>query len=65
MSTGERDGFDEAAQQERLAGFAAKVPMRQVGSVDDIVNAMLFLVSDESRYITGQEIVVDGGYLVR
>ncbi|HZP28066.1 MAG TPA: SDR family NAD(P)-dependent oxidoreductase [Acidimicrobiia bacterium] len=65
MSTGERDGLDEAAQEARLAEFAQGVPMRRVGSVDDIANAILFFASDESGYVTGQELVVDGGYLVR
>ena len=65
MSTGERDGFDADAQEERLKGFAVGIPMRRVGSADDIANAMLFFASDESGYVTGQELVVDGGYLVR
>ena len=39
--------------------------MRQVGSTLDIANAIVYLASDESAYITGQELVVDGGYLVR
>jgi NAD(P)-dependent dehydrogenase (short-subunit alcohol dehydrogenase family) len=39
--------------------------MRRAGSADDIANAILFLASDEACYITGQELVVDGGYLVR
>jgi len=65
MTTGERDGFDADAQAQRLAGFAKRVPMGEVGSTDDIANAMLFFASDESRYVTGQELVVDGGYLVR
>ena len=65
MSTGERHGLSLEEQEERLEGFARRVPMKRVGSVDDIANAILFLASDEASYISGQEIVVDGGYLVR
>jgi NAD(P)-dependent dehydrogenase (short-subunit alcohol dehydrogenase family) len=38
-----------------------QVPMGRMGDAWDVANAALFLVSDEARYITGQEIVVDGG----
>ncbi len=38
-----------------------QVPMKQMGSSFDVANAVLFLASDESKYITGTEIVVDGG----
>lgn len=38
-----------------------QVPMGKMGDAWDVANAALFLVSDESRYITGQKIVVDGG----
>lgn len=38
-----------------------QVPMRRMGDAWDVAHAVLFLVSDEARYITGQEIVVDGG----
>ena len=65
MSTGERHGLTAEEQEERIAGFGRLVPMRRAGSVDDIANAILFLASDEAAYITGQELVVDGGYLVR
>lgn len=37
------------------------VPLRTLGQVDDIANAMLWLASDEARYVTGHQLVVDGG----
>ena len=65
MSTGERLGLSAQEQDARIAAFGERVPMRRAGSADDIANAILYLASDESAYVTGQEIVVDGGYLVR
>lgn len=38
-----------------------KTPMRRMGEIIDIANAVLFLVSDESKYITRQVINVSGG----
>lgn len=37
------------------------VPLRRLGEVDDIANAVMFLASEEARYITGHQLVVDGG----
>jgi NAD(P)-dependent dehydrogenase (short-subunit alcohol dehydrogenase family) len=65
MTTGEREGLDEDAQEERVAGFAAHLPMKRMGAMDDIADAILFLASDEASYVTGQELIVDGGYVVR
>ncbi|MDH3601976.1 MAG: glucose 1-dehydrogenase [Candidatus Tectomicrobia bacterium] len=39
------------------------VPMGRVGRRDEVANAVLFLASDDASYITGTELVVDGGYL--
>ena len=65
MTTGERIGLSPEEQEARLAGFGRKVPMQHCGSMADIANAIVYLASDESAYVTGQELVVDGGYLVR
>ncbi len=47
--------------QEYLDGMAAAIPLGRLGAVEDIGNAALFFASDEAGYITGQQIVVDGG----
>ncbi len=45
-----------------IAKRHAQVPMGRMGTGWDVAHAVLFLVSDEAGYITGTEIVVDGGY---
>jgi NAD(P)-dependent dehydrogenase (short-subunit alcohol dehydrogenase family) len=42
-----------------------RIPMGRLGQPDDLVGACLFLASDDSRYVTGATIVVDGGYTAR
>jgi 2-dehydro-3-deoxy-D-gluconate 5-dehydrogenase len=44
--------------------FLAKIPMHHMGQPDDIGMVALFLVSDMSNYMTGSQIVVDGGVLL-
>jgi NAD(P)-dependent dehydrogenase (short-subunit alcohol dehydrogenase family) len=43
----------------------AQVPMGHMGEAWDVANAALFLASDESRYVTGLELVVDGGLTLK
>jgi len=44
-----------------IAKRNASVPMGQMGTGWDIAHAVLFLVSDEAKFITAHELVVDGG----
>ena len=48
---------DPAALEERLS----TIPLRRIGTVDDIAYGVLYLASDESSYVTGSELVIDGG----
>jgi NAD(P)-dependent dehydrogenase (short-subunit alcohol dehydrogenase family) len=51
---------------ERGSGWLKRnTPLPYEGTVDDIVGAVLWLVSDAGRYVTGQTILVDGGWTAR
>jgi len=47
--------------EDYLEAMAASIPLKRLGTVDDIGHAAAFLASREAAYITGQTIVVDGG----
>jgi len=57
------EGLDDLGE-EYLASMAASIPLKCLGAVEDIANAALFFASDEAAYITGQQIVVDGGQIL-
>jgi NAD(P)-dependent dehydrogenase (short-subunit alcohol dehydrogenase family) len=44
-----------------VSGLTQKVPMKRLGTVEEIVNVALFLASEDSSYINGTTIVADGG----
>ncbi len=50
--------------EEYLRSMEAAIPMRRLGSVEDIGNACLFLATDEAAFITGHSLVVDGGQVL-
>lgn len=45
-----------------VSKYEARVPMGRLGNPDDIAPAVSFLLSDEAKYITGQNLIVDGGW---
>jgi sorbose reductase len=50
------------ANPELAAQWTAMIPMRRMGEPSDLVGAVVYLASPESSYLTGQSIVIDGGY---
>ena len=47
--------------EEQIEQIQQKIPMHSLGSVNDVANAVCFLLSDEASYITGQTLNVNGG----
>jgi NAD(P)-dependent dehydrogenase (short-subunit alcohol dehydrogenase family) len=56
--TAKAHALDKAVLMEKLA---RQIPLRFVGEPNDIANAVLYLASDESRFMTGAELKLDGG----
>ena len=59
-------GFIQTSMTERLSvevreKLSFQIPLGKIGNPDDVANAVLFLVSEKSSYITGEVIKVDGG----
>ncbi len=54
-----------ASSGEAKAAFLAGVPARRASKPEEIAATILFLASDQARYLTGQRIAVDGGYTVQ
>ena len=52
---------DNLATPEKRAASIARVPLGRLGTVEDVAYGALFLASDESSFMTGSELVVDGG----
>jgi NAD(P)-dependent dehydrogenase (short-subunit alcohol dehydrogenase family) len=53
--------FNALGEEEATRKLTRGIPMRRLGEPDDVAYAVLYLASDESRYVTAAELVIDGG----
>jgi NAD(P)-dependent dehydrogenase (short-subunit alcohol dehydrogenase family) len=60
MAYVDRPDFDDQAD-----AIAARLPLRRIGRPEDMAGPAVFLLSDESSWMTGQSLVVDGGFTIQ
>ncbi|MCC6992103.1 MAG: glucose 1-dehydrogenase [Acidobacteria bacterium] len=54
-----------ATESEARAAYDALVPIGHIGQPEDVAYGVLYLASDESKFVTGSELVIDGGFTAR
>jgi NAD(P)-dependent dehydrogenase (short-subunit alcohol dehydrogenase family) len=54
-------GWTDEQVQQYVDGVVGKIPLGRPGTLDEVAKVVSFLASDESSYVTGIELVVDGG----
>jgi NAD(P)-dependent dehydrogenase (short-subunit alcohol dehydrogenase family) len=57
MAYVDREGFDE-----QIPAIAARHPLRRIGVPEDLAGPAVFLLSDDAAWVTGQTLIVDGGF---
>ncbi len=58
-------GASQASNEDAKKQTIASIPLSRMGAPEDIANAVVFLASEKSAYITGQTIIIDGGWTLR
>jgi len=51
-------------KREFIKRYSKKVPLKRMANTEEICDLLLFLISEKSNYINGENIVIDGGYTV-
>ena len=62
----DRHAAERAARTRRTCGatYEERIPLGRIGTAEEVADAAVFLASDAARYVTGQELVVDGGLTI-
>ena len=58
-----KTGLTEEQINEAATGILASVPLNRFGEAEEIAQGVLYLGSDDSRYVIGHELIVDGGMI--
>ena len=53
----------DALREQRIAEFSQNIPLKRMGTPKDVAYAALYLASDESQFVTGTELLLDGGIM--
>ena len=56
----DRPDFDD-----QVEAIAARLPLRRIGQPEDLAGPAVFLLSDDSAWMTGQSLVIDGGFTIQ
>ena len=57
--------LDSPDPEKALQTLVRQVPLRRIGKPDDVANIIVYLASDESTFVTGTEMVIDGGVIAQ
>lgn len=55
----------KSAGEELIEKFKQSTPLKRTAEPEELASAILFLASDEASYITGEVLIVDGGYTLK
>ena len=60
-----RTGMNPLANPERVRQLEAEIPLRRIGRPEDVAAAIYLLAAPDAGYITGEMLLVDGGWIVQ